>query len=386
MTKTNMTKNLSYGVTAFCLIFSYTLCFSAVLNLNIWYALITAVTSAILSVSLKNKVLAPHPFFIVPLLLAFSNGTNSFLPFSVIFGTIIYVIFNKKCVNLRLPSSVLSGFTLGLAFSVTALLTTHYFGIGADGVTVLEILKDYRSLGFHPNFRGVFFGTVTLFAMITYPFKFKKLNTFFPAEMFSILLPLLLNLVINPNPENTPINELSALTDFSSKTEISFFLPSLTLNTDVIVKDYIYALFSAISIGILLLFYKNANTRSDTKSTSSFLNGILGGFPTTVYKIRGYSIPSAIVVLVLCIYFSFLFPELLGRIPLHSLSVVLIVSAWKSVCFKEIAKTFKSGIFSIISMIVIFLCFIFLNIFWAIVACSIVTAITYSAERRAENG
>ncbi len=384
--KLNLTHKMSCGITAFMLVFAYSLSFSAVLNFNIWYALITTVIALILSVSLKNEVLTPAPFLIVPVILSVSNKTNAFLPFAVIFGIIIYALFNKKCRNIHLPSFTISGISLGLAFSVTALLTTHYFGIGADGVTVIEILKDYRSLGFHPNWRGVFFGTVTLFAMITYPFKFKKLNQYLPAEMFSLMLPLVLNLFLNQNPEITPINEISHLTDFSKESNLSFFLPSLTLNTEIIIEDYFNAIISAISLGIILLFYKNINSRSDTKTVNGFLSGIVGGFPSITQKIRGYSVISAVTAVVLAVYFSFLFSELLGRIPLHSLAVVLIVSAWKSVPFKEISKTLKNGVFSIISMIIIFTSFIFFNVLTALAISALLTFINSIIERRTENG
>ena len=90
----------------------------------------------------------------------------------------MFVALSKKFKNYKLNTAVKSALSLSLAFSVTALLTTHYFGIGAEGFTVIEILKTYRSLGFHPNWRGVFYGTITLFCMITYPFKFKKANKY----------------------------------------------------------------------------------------------------------------------------------------------------------------------------------------------------------------
>ena len=91
-------KNLSYGITAFLFIFSYSLCFAVSLQLNIWYALVTAITSSLISVTLKSEILAPDTFFTVPLLLVLSSGTNSLLPFTVIGGGLIFLFLNKKCV------------------------------------------------------------------------------------------------------------------------------------------------------------------------------------------------------------------------------------------------------------------------------------------------
>lgn len=382
----NFVKNLSCGITAFLLIFSYSICFAASLQLNIWYALVTAVTSSLISVSLKSRVLAPDTFFIVPLLLVLSTGTNALMPFCVIGGALIYFALSKKAEKTELHPAVTGAITISLAFSVTALLTTHYFGIGADGFTVSEILKNYRSLGFHPNWRGVFYGTVTLFAMITYPFKFRKANKFFPAEAFSLILPLILNLWLNPEKEYTPVNEIANLADFMKQDAISFFLPSLSTDFHMTVGNYANTFQSAFAIGLLLLIFKANKTRKDSETTANIINGIEGGFPVRAYEIRGYSLTSAITSVVLVIFFCFLSGDILSRIPLHSLAVVLIVSAWKQVKFKALADGFRSGIFAITSIIIIFISSILTNIFITLVIAIILNILlSYSTRKRTQN-
>ncbi len=375
MQKNLLIKNLSYGITAFLFIFSYSLCFAASLQLNIWYALVTAITSSIISISLKSEVLAPNTFFTVPLLLVLSAETNSLMPFCVIGGALIYLIFNKKCKKITIPPSITGGIALSLAFSVTALLTTHYFGIGAEGFTVAEILKTYRSLGFHPNWRGVFYGTITLFAMITYPFKFKKANKYLPAEAFSLILPLALNLILNPDKAYTPINELSNLFDFMKQDEFSFFLPSFNTESVFSIQSYINTLQGAISLGLLLLFSDKAETRPDSKGTAVLLNGIQGGFPVKTYEIRGYSLTSAIISVFLIIYSCFFLDDIISRIPLHSAAVVLIVNAWKQVPFGILGKGFKGGVLNIISIILIFVSSVVYNIFIALILAIILNAL-----------
>ena len=364
MLKNNTTiKNLSCGVTAFLFIFSYSLCFAVSLQLNIWYALVTAITASLISVSLKSEVLAPDTFFTVPLLLVLSSGNNALLPFSVIGGALIYFALNKKFKTDSIHPAVFGGLSLSLAFSVTALLTTHYFGIGAEGFTVIEILKTYRSLGFHPNWRGVFFGTITLFAMITYPFKFRKANKYFPAECFALFLPLILNIILNPESEYTPINELTKNFDFINQSDLSFFLPSFNSNFELSMQSYINAFQSAFSIGVMLLLFNSKSTRTDSTGTASILNGIQGGFPVRNYKIRGYSLTSAIVSVLLTTYTCFFLDDILMRIPLHSAAVVLIVNAWKQVPFNKIATGFKNGVLSTATIFIIFIFSIFTNIF-----------------------
>lgn len=368
MLKNNqLIKNLSHGITAFLFIFSYSLCFAVSLQLNIWYALVTAITVSLISITLKSEVLAPDTFFTVPLLLVLSSGNNALLPFSVIVGGLIFVTFSKKFKNYKLNTAVKSALSLSLAFSVTALLTTHYFGIGAEGFTVIEILKTYRSLGFHPNWRGVFYGTITLFCMITYPFKFRKANKYLPAECFSLLLPLVLNLILNPQENYTPINELKSNFDFITKSDLAFFLPSFSTEFDFSMQSYLNAFQSAFSVGALLLLFNSKNKRADSTGVASILNGIQGGFPVRNYKIRGYSLTSAIVSVFLIIYACFFLDDILMRIPLHSAAVVLIVNAWKQVPFGNLAKGFKNGVLTTATIFVLFITSIATNIFITII-------------------
>ncbi len=368
MLKNNqLIKNLSHGITAFLFIFSYSLCFAVSLQLNIWYALVTAITVSLISITLKSEVLAPDTFFTVPLLLVLSSGNNALLPFAVIVGGLMFLALSKKFKNYKTNTAITSALKLSLAFSVTALLTTHYFGIGAEGFTVIEILKTYRSLGFHPNWRGVFYGTITLFCMITYPFKFKKANKYLPAECFSLLLPLILNLILNPQENYTPINELSRNFDFITKSDLSFFLPSFSTEFDFSMQSYVNAFQSAFSVGALLLLFNSKNKRTDSTGVASILNGIQGGFPVRNYKIRGYSLTSAIISVFLIIYSCFFLDDILMRIPLHSAAVVLIVNAWKQVPFGDLAKSFKNGVLSTATIFILFIISIATNIFITII-------------------
>ena len=387
--KNNLIKKLSFGITAYLFVFSYALCFAVSLQLNIWYALTTAIISIIVSVSLKSQIFAPDTFFIVPLLLVLASGTNALLPFTVIGGGLIFLFFNKKSENFTLHPAIKSGLSLSLAFAVTALLTTHYFGIGAEGFTVIEILKTYRSLGFHPNWRGVFFGTVTLFAMITYPFKFRKANKYLPAESFALILPLVLNLILNPDKNYTPINEVSGLSDFITQDKLSFFLPSFNDEFLFSQEAYINAFQSAAASGLLLLLFSKEKTRTDSQGTSTILNGISGGFPVRAFEIRGFSLVSAIFAVILVVYSCFFLDDILARIPVHSLAVVLIVNAWKQVPWGNIGTTFKKGVLSIISLILIFVVSVFTNIFITLLVAIILNILLSFKERKkggAENG
>jgi MFS superfamily sulfate permease-like transporter len=88
------------------------------------------------------------------------------------------------------------------------LLTTHYFGIGASGSNAKEMITSYLSLGFHPNWRGVLYGTIVMVIMITFPRKFKKLCKTISAPFIAVVITLILNLFLNPSYMVSAINEI----------------------------------------------------------------------------------------------------------------------------------------------------------------------------------
>jgi hypothetical protein len=225
--------------------------------------------------------------------------------------------------------------------------------------------------------------------MITYPFKFRRANKYLPAECFALLLPLILNFILNPQIEYTPINELKENFDFISQSDLSFFLPSFNTNSNFSMQSYVNAFMSAFSIGALLLLFNSKGTRKDSTGITSILNGIQGGFPVRNYKIRGYSLTSAIISVFLIIYTCFFLDDILMRIPLHSAAVVLIVNAWKQVPFGTLAKGFKNGIFSTAIIFILFIASIVTNIFITIILAVILNILlSYFSKDKggAENG
>lgn len=103
---------------------------------------------------------------------------------------------------------ITAGLSLATALTVTVLLTTYYFGIGASGNNVKEMIASYLSLGFHPNWRGVLYGTIVMVIMITFPRKFKKFCKIVKAPFIAIVVTLILNCFLNPSDMPTSISEI----------------------------------------------------------------------------------------------------------------------------------------------------------------------------------
>jgi hypothetical protein len=172
----NIKKDILAGLTGAMLLGSYALCTAASVGLGLWNVFFCIVICSLFSVKLKNKIYAPDVFLLIPVHYVVSECDSYYLPICIVGGVIIYYLLSKTIKRNHRINSVIAWVTLILALVATVILTNQYFGIGASGSTAIEMLKSYRSLGFHPHFRGLLYGTITLFAMITYPFKFRKLN------------------------------------------------------------------------------------------------------------------------------------------------------------------------------------------------------------------
>lgn len=251
---------------------------------------------------------------------------------------------------------------LGLALTMTIMQTTNYFGIGAVGSNVLEMLASYRSLGFHGNWRGVLYGTITLVIMITYPRKFKKLSQSIPAPFWSILFTTLLNLWLNPSAETTAINEVGSGL-FSSRQ--AFILEAFSgIFPDV--QGIVNAIVSGLALFFILFYlgvrYDNTHSTAYWRSLGivSAVGSLFGLFPAGGGKKEEKNSEACV--------FSGIFAAILGaliivvpRIPVHTLAVILIVGMWQQVDWHSLKLAFTGGVKSIAVFVVIIAAFFFLG-------------------------
>lgn len=326
----NIGKDILAGLTGAMLLGSYALCAAAFAGLGLWNVLFCIVVCSLLSVKLKNKIYAPDAFLLIPVHYVVWECGVYYLLVCMAGGAIIYFILSKLIKRNKRKNSIIAWITLILALVATVILTNLYFGIGATGSTAIEMLKGYRSLGFHPHFRGLLYGTITLFAMITYPFKFRKLNKRVPAEFMTLLIPLILNLFLNPQKELTTVNEIDTFKipfDFSGNFELTNIL--------ALILGCLY-------FGIVLFLRSNEKDTARNAITN-ITNGFLSFLPARQFDITSYSLVSAITTIIVSCAVIFLFPDILSRIPMHCVGALLIVSAWQQVPYKNLSLLFKQN-------------------------------------------
>lgn len=373
-----------FGLTAAGKVFSCALAFAGCLSLNIYAVFACCAACFIASVFLKERILCPDAFLTVPLVFVAESVGREVLAVTVLIGAALYFLLSRIKNGIHMPASVMLGASVGLAFCVTVLLTTYYFGIGAHGATAFEMLKNYRYLGFHPNWRGVFYGTITLFAMITYPFKFRTLSKYLPAEVVSLVIPFVLNLFLNPDGASTPILETGSVSSLNVPFFVRDYFP--VGSAEPTVQTYVAAVAQgAFALALILLIYSEKSGKIPLATASAnAASGILGGIPSLPAEIKSYS-PSACAVAVASVAaVGCLAPSLTARLPLHSLAVVLIVSAWKKVPFSGFSKMFGTEkAFGAVFFAASLASFVFLDVFKALVVCMLLAMLSRASERRA---
>lgn len=330
LSKQNIKKDILAGLTGAMLLGSYALCTAASVGLGLWNVFFCIVVCSLFSIKLKNKIYAPDAFLLIPVHYVVSECGSYYLPICIIGGVVIYYILSKIIKRNNRINSIMAWATLILALVATVILTNRYFGIGASGSTAIEMLKSYRSLGFHPHFRGLLYGTITLFTMITYPFKFRKLNKRCPAEFMTLLIPLIVNLFLNPIGELTTVNEID-----------SFKLP-FDFTAEVKEVNAVSLILGCLYFGFVLFLRSN---EKDTKQNAitNITNGFISLLPARQFDITSYSLVCAITTIIVSSAVLFLFPDILARIPMHCVGALLIVSAWQQVPYKNLSLLFKKS-------------------------------------------
>lgn len=351
-----------------------TSCFPLVFCLTVCsgFGTVTALIVSSLFVLLMPEL---QPKKLMPLIISFiiiGNSSGNRLLTSLIFGALLLIyslLYNK--LNHIIAFKLNSGIILAGALTSTVLFTTLYFGIGASGNNVTEMIKSYVSLGFHPNWRGVLFGTIVLVLMITFPRKFKTVSNYISAPFIALLITLILNLFLNPSDMVSAISEIKGpdLNHFKGFIQSAFTF-----------KYNISSVLNGIALFLLCL-----NSLSDKDNISKKDYIICSGtnilscgifsmpFPYEINKNKNTFIPRIIAVIVLCASFFFL-KDFIARIPLHSCAVVVIVSAWDNVKWYEIKNSFLNTSTAFV-FVISFICSMLSNISFGIIVSFILTVI-----------
>ncbi len=318
---------------------------------------------------------------IMPLLISFlilGKNPDVALTSSIICAILLVIssFFFEKLKSF-IASPVVSGIALSGALTITVLFTTYYFGIGATGNNVTEMIKSYISLGFHANWRGVLFGTIVLVLMITLPRKFKNVSKYISPAFIALAFTLVLNLFLNPSHMISAVNEIK-YDGFSIMKDYFISRTNFIFNFDSIIVGF--SLF-------IVYFYSLVNNDDSNKTdfiTSGIANIICSGLiglplPYGINKNFKSIISRLIAALIILLTFIGL-KDFILRLPVHSCAVVIIVSAWESIKWDKIKISFKKIIFFLCFILSIFNCLL-CNMTYGILISSVILGCIFMINR-----
>jgi len=249
-----------------------------------------------------------------------------------------------------LPSSVITGFTSGIAIIIALGQVDNFFGTTSQGENALQKLFSYGEFGFSPNFYTIMFGLLVIAIMVLWP---KKWNSKFPSSLAGIIIALTINSLLN-----LPVNVVGDIP--------RTLLPQNRLTFEAISFGQIRNLMGpALSIAMLGMIesllcgasagkMKNEKLNADRELIAQGIGNVIipffGGVPATAAIARtSVAIKSGGQTRLVSIFHSvgllasmFLLGPVMSKIPLAALAGVLIMTAWRMNEWNEIKYVFKN--------------------------------------------
>ena len=343
--------DLALGAITAMSILPFALAFGALAGLGMPAGIIAAIAAGLLAALVPGRVL----FFAGPtciIFLVFSACAGRYgmpvaLTASLFAGVLVFIALLCRVDRLlhHIPAPVAGGFTIGAALVMTILQTNNYFGINAVGVSAVDMLLSYLSLGFHANWRTVLYGTIVLVLMITYPRKFKKLHEIVPAQFVSLVIALGLHLCLVPSAADSPILEAGSFAHtLSGSGGLLFDGFTVTPVGGLILSSIAIALSILVCSGMPQQKQERQTGKAILLGAGNIVLPLFGGMPVGAVQEKdekGTRVAPLFSSALMLIAISLL-GSVFERIPLSVLAVILIVTMWEKLDFKALKMVFGS--------------------------------------------
>ena len=261
-----------------------------------------------------------------------------------------------KLVNF-IPTSVVMGFTSGIAIIIALGQVDNFFGTHSVGTSALEKLWSYTSVGFTPNWQAVAIGLMVVLFMVFWP---KKLNAKVPGSLLAIILATIVT-------EIAGFDSLAKVGDIPKSLMLDNRLNLGAVNLDML-QNLVSPVVSIAMLGMIesLLCGASASRMKDeafdadreliAQGVGNILLPFFGGVPATAAIARtSVAIKSGeqtrvtgVVHSLVLLLAMVLLGGVMSRLPLSALAGVLMVTAWRMNDWEGIRyifrHKFKSGI------------------------------------------
>ena len=261
-------------------------------------------------------------------------------------GRIIYYI----------PSSVITGFTSGIAIIIALGQLDNFYGVTSEGDLAIMKVASYFTQGFDPNFAAMGIGLAVILIMIIWP---KKLNEKLPSSLAALIIVLIANhfmqmdvAVVGEIPKSLFLDDRLAIGSLDINQFWDLFVPAFSIAA----LGMIESLLCGASAGKMKKEELNADKELIAQGIGNIIIPIFGGVPATAAIARTSVAIKAgcetrltgIIHAAILLLSMFVLAPVMSAIPLSALAGILIVTAWRMNDWANIrfifGHKFKSGI------------------------------------------
>lgn len=364
--KSRFTKDVMSGITVAAVALPLALAFGVSSGATAAAGLVTAVIGGLIMSFFSGasfQISGPTGAMTAVLVtLAAKYGMQGILIASFIAG--IFLVIAGFCklgrVIYLIPSSVMTGFTSGIAVIIALGQLDNFFGIKSQGSLAITKFISYFTMGFHPNIQAMAVGIGVIILMVIWP---KKLNEKIPSSLASIVLVAILVQFVDLNvdvigdiPRTLLLEDHLSFASLNLGVMKGMLAPSFTIAALCMVES----LLCGASAGKMKDEEMDADRELIAQGIGNMVIPIFGGVPATAAIARtSVAIKSGcetrltgIIHSLILLLSMFVLAPVMSDIPLSALAGVLIVTAWRMNDFANIkyifGHKFKSGMIKFI--------------------------------------
>lgn len=242
-------------------------------------------------------------------------------------GRIIYYI----------PSSVITGFTSGIAIIIALGQLDNFFGVTSKGDLAIMKVLSYFTSGFAPNLASMGIGLAVVFIMIVWP---KKWNSKVPSSLAALILVLIFNHfagleveVVGKIPKTLFLPERLSLSGLDIGQFWDLFVPAFSIAALAMIES----LLCGASAGKMKNEAINGDRELVAQGIGNILIPLFGGVPATAAIARtSVAIKAGCETRLTGVFHAailllsmFVLAPVMSQVPLSALAGILIVTAWR---------------------------------------------------------
>lgn len=261
-------------------------------------------------------------------------------------GRVIYFI----------PTSVITGFTSGIAAIIALGQLDNFFGVSSQGDLAIFKVLSYFQGGFSPDIRTMAMGLLVIGLMVVWP---KKWNGLIPSSLAGLALALGVNTflqwdiaLVGDIPRTLILPDRLTLDGLMSAS----WGKSMMVALSIAALGMIESLLCGASAGKMKQERLNSDRELIAQGLGNMVIPFFGGIPATAaiartsvaIKSGGVTRLTGLIHALILLLSMFVLTPVMSAIPLSALAGILLVTAWRMNDWQNIAyifgHRFKSGI------------------------------------------